>query len=86
MNSKTFLGKLSFVAIIFLAGLPFRIIFLLFFFAVGAAVVAYFSLSHVQSRVDRFLDPSSGDTFQIEQSWTLFVMVVYWEQGQGKEL
>ena len=68
----TFVVTASFVAIIFLAGLPFRIIFLLLFFAVGASVMAYFSLSHVQSRVDRFLDPSSGDTFQIEKSLDAF--------------
>ena len=61
-----------FVAMIFLAGLQFRIIFMLLVFAVGAATLAYFSLSHVQSRVDRFLDPSSGDTFQIEKSLEAF--------------
>lgn len=68
----TFVVTASFVTIIFLAGLPFRIIFLLLIFAVGAAIMAYFSLSHVQSRVDRFLDPSSGDTFQIEKSLDAF--------------
>lgn len=62
----------SFVAIIFLAGLPFRLIFLMLFFVMGASVVAYLSLSHVQSRVDRFLDPSSGDTYQIQQSLDAF--------------
>lgn len=68
----TFVVTASFMAVIFLAGLPFRIIFLLLIFAVGASILAYFSLSHVQSRVDRFLDPASGDTFQIEKSLDAF--------------
>ncbi len=68
----TFVVTASFVTLIFLAGLPFRIIFLLLIFAVGASIMAYFSLSHVQSRVDRFLDPASGDTFQIEKSLDAF--------------
>lgn len=68
----TFVITACFGAVIFLAGLPFRIIFLLLIFAIGAATLAYFSLSHVQSRVDRFLNPESGDTYQIEKSLDAF--------------
>ncbi len=68
----TFIVTSCFIAIIFMAGLPFRIIFLLMLFAIGAASMAYFSLSHVQSRVDRFLNPDSGDTYQIEKSLDAF--------------
>jgi len=68
----TFIVTSCFIAIIFMAGLPFRIIFLLLIFAICAATAAYFTLSHVQSRVDRFLDPQSGDTFQIEKSLEAF--------------
>lgn len=68
----TFIVTACFIAIIFMAGLPFRIIFLLVGFAVSAATAAYFTLSHVQSRVDRFLNPKSGDTFQIEKSLEAF--------------
>ncbi len=68
----TFVVTASFMAIIFLAGLPLRIIAFLVVVATGAVVLAYFSLSHVQSRVDRFLNPESGDTFQIEKSLEAF--------------
>ena len=68
----TFIVTACFVAIIFMAGLPLRIIVLLLGFAIVAATVAYFSLSHVQSRVDRFLNPDSGDTYQIEKSLDAF--------------
>jgi cell division protein FtsW len=68
----TFVMTACFMSIIFIAGLPFRIIFLLMIFAVGAASLAYFSLSHVKSRIDRFLDPESGDTYQIDKSLEAF--------------
>lgn len=68
----TFVVTACFMSMIFIAGLPFRIILLLLVFAVCAAAMAYFSLSHVQSRVDRFLDPESGDTYQIEKSLEAF--------------
>jgi len=32
----------------------------------GAAWLAYLSLDHVRRRMDKFLDPSSGDTFQVD--------------------
>ena len=70
-----------------MAGLPFRIVFLLLGFAGGAATVAYFSLSHVRSRVDRFLNPESGDTFQIEKIIRGLLRVVgflEWVRGRGR--
>jgi cell division protein FtsW len=39
---------------------------------VGLAISAYFILPHVRSRVDRFLDPAAGDTFQITKSLEAF--------------
>lgn len=62
----------GFFAIIFLAGLPFRWIILLALLAGGAAVVAYNSFDHVQSRFDRFINPESGDTYQIDRSLSAF--------------
>ncbi len=68
----TFIVTASFFAIIFLAGLPFRWIVLLMILAVGAAVAAYFTFDHVQSRFDRFINPESGDTYQIDRSLSAF--------------
>lgn len=57
---------------IFLAGLPLRYVAgLLLALAVGVLVV-YASFSHVQSRIDRFLNPESGDNYQVEQSLEAF--------------
>lgn len=62
----------AFFSIIFLAGLPFRWIVLLAVLAGGAAVTAYMSFDHVQSRFDRFINPESGDTYQIDRSLSAF--------------
>lgn len=68
----TFVMTAGFFTVIFLAGLPFRWIFLLGVLAVGACIAAYSSFDHVQSRVDRFINPESGDTYQIDKSLQAF--------------
>lgn len=68
----TFVVTASFLTIIFLAGLPFRWIFLLLTLVVGASFAAYFTFDHVQSRVDRFINPESGDTYQVDRSLMAF--------------
>jgi len=57
---------------IFLAGFPFRFLILFGFAGIGGLIGAYFSLSHVKSRIDRFLDPESGDNFQVDKSIEAF--------------
>ena len=56
----------------FLAGLP--LILVVSFMVVGGAglIGAYFTLEHVRSRIDRFLDPATGDTYQIDRSLEAF--------------
>ena len=61
-----------FAAQIFLAGLPFRYFIIIFVMGVMGVTAVYYSLDHVRSRFDRFLDPSSGDTFQIDKSLDAF--------------
>ncbi len=61
-----------FLAQFFVAGLNLALVGVVFALGVGAAVGAYFVLDHVRSRVDRFLDPSSGDTFQITKALEAF--------------
>ncbi|MCE2965261.1 MAG: putative lipid II flippase FtsW [Alphaproteobacteria bacterium] len=52
----------------FLAGMP--LLWLIIFIpgVMGAGVLAYTLLPHVKSRMDRFLNPDTGDTYQIDQS------------------
>ncbi len=59
---------LVFAVQIFIAGLRFR--FLAILMGVGAAGLAgaYATFGHVQSRIDRFFSPDTGDTFQVDKS------------------
>lgn len=68
----TFVVTISFFTVIFLAGLPFRWIILLMVLAIGASFAAYYGFDHVQSRIDRFINPESGDTYQIDKSLSAF--------------
>ncbi len=71
---------------VFLAGFPFRLLFGFVTLAVVGLIVAYTSFAHVQSRIDRFLDPSSGDNYQVERSLEAFQNggVVGTGLGQGE--
>ena len=57
---------------VFLAGLPMILVFVLVALAVGGGVGAYFLFSHVRQRIDRFLDPTTGDNYQVERSLEAF--------------
>ncbi len=61
-----------FAAQIFMAGLPFRYLTILIALVAVGATGVYFTFDHVRSRFDRFLDPTSGDTFQIDKSLDAF--------------
>jgi cell division protein FtsW len=51
--------------------------------AVGLAG-AYAFLPHVTSRIDRFLDPSSGDSYQVDRSIEAFMNGGMWGRGPGE--
>ncbi|MGC2855712.1 putative lipid II flippase FtsW [Novispirillum sp. DQ9] len=56
----------------FLAGLSMFWVILVIALGLAGVVGAYFTFSHVQSRVDRFLNPESGDTYQIDTALAAF--------------
>lgn len=56
----------------FLAGLPLAWVALVLGLGVGATVLAYAVMPHVASRIDRFLDPGAGDSYQIDRSIDAF--------------
>ena len=68
----------------FMAGLPIFWVVLIAFAGLGALVGAYFMFPHVASRVDRFLDPSSGDTYQISQAIRAFQNGGLFGRGPGE--
>jgi cell division protein FtsW len=52
----------------------------------GAAAIvgAYFTFGHVRSRFDRFLDPSSGDNYQVNTSLEAFMNGGPFGRGPGE--
>lgn len=61
-----------FGAQVFIAGVSLWIAGLMAAAAAGVFALAYLYLPHVTSRIDRFLDPSTGDTYQIDMSLNAF--------------
>lgn len=56
----------------FLAGLPMLWVALLAIAGLGGIIGAYHYFPHVQKRIDAFLDPSSGDNYQVAKSLEAF--------------
>ena len=67
-----------------LAGLSLQWAVLFAVLGVVAMVGAYFLLPHVASRVDRFLDPSAGDNYQVERSLEAFMSGGLFGRGPGE--
>ncbi|MBH69225.1 MAG: cell division protein FtsW [Rhodospirillaceae bacterium] len=68
----------------FLAGLPLVLVVSFIGLGIAGLVGTYFSLEHVRSRIDRFLDPSTGDTYQIDRSLEAFANGGFVGTGPGE--
>ncbi len=68
----SFLITMIWASQIFLAGFPFRFLAGFAGAGIGAIAAAYYSFDHARSRIDRFLNPDSGDNYQIEKSIEAF--------------
>ena len=68
----------------FLAGLRMLWVLLLGGSGVASLVAAYFVFPHVASRVDRFLDPQAGDTYQINTALEAFLNGGLFGVGPGE--
>lgn len=81
----TFLISLVFAAQIFLAGCPLRYIIIIALIGIVGIGLAYLSLDHVKDRIDRFLVPESGDSYQVDRSMEAFMNggVIGTGPGQG---
>jgi cell division protein FtsW len=50
----------------------------------GGLVGAYLWLPHVTSRINRFLDPAAGDSYQVNRSLEAFANGGLWGRGPGE--
>ena len=56
----------------FLAGLGMGWVLLIVLVFLGGGIAAYFSFAHVQTRIDRFLDPAAADGYQVTRALEAF--------------
>ena len=68
----------------FLAGLPLLWVGLFVVLGFVSILFAYFLLPHVASRIDRFLDPASGDSYQMMRSMDAFMKGGVSGRGPGE--
>ena len=68
----------------FLAGLPLVLVGMIAALFMGGIVGAYFTFSHVQGRIDRFLDPSSGEGYQVMRALEAFRSGGLFGRGPGE--
>jgi cell division protein FtsW len=68
----------------FLAGLNLFWIVAFVLASGGGLVGAYFALPHVTDRVDRFLDPTATNSYQIDRAMDAFMNGGLWGRGPGE--
>jgi cell division protein FtsW len=69
---------------IFLAGCPLVLIALIGLLFLGVGVGAYFMFEHVRTRVDQFLDPASGEGYQVKRAIEAFQSGGLFGRGPGE--
>ena len=68
----------------FIAGLPMAWVALIAVLFMGGGVAAYFAFDHVHARVDRFLDPSAGESYQVGRALEAFREGGMFGRGPGE--
>jgi cell division protein FtsW len=81
---QTMLIAIAWGALFFMAGVPWIWIAGLAAAAGGGIVAAYLALPHVAGRIDRFITPTSGDTFQIDTAMESILRGGWFGQGPGE--
>jgi len=81
---QTLLVSLVWGALFYMAGINMLWIAALVALGCAGLVAAYALLPHVASRIDRFLDPASGDTYQSDRAIDSFLHGGWFGRGPGE--
>ena len=81
---QTLLVSLVWMALFFMAGINLFWIGALGFAGIAGIASAYFLVPHVASRIDRFLNPASGDTYQADKALDSFLHGGWFGRGPGE--
>ncbi|HWW47850.1 MAG TPA: putative lipid II flippase FtsW [Xanthobacteraceae bacterium] len=81
---QTMLVLMVWGSLFFIAGM--RIVWVFGLFGAGAVglFAAYLTVPHVAGRIKRFMDPASGDTFQVDMAMESFTRGGWFGQGPGE--
>lgn len=71
-------------AMLFLSGIPYWLVGALGGVAVVGGIGAYFIFDHVHERVNSFIDPSTGDTYQVDKAMDAFTNGGFFGTGPGQ--
>src|SRR5262249_48022196 len=63
---------ITFIALLLIYGIPWILVFGVSALAGAGVFLAYRMIPHVASRIDRFLNPEKGDTFQVDTATQAF--------------
>jgi cell division protein FtsW len=81
---QTMLISIAWGSLFFMAGMSWLWIVALGGIAVSGIFAAYATLPHVAGRIDRFISPQSGDTFQIDKAIASIMSGGWFGQGPGE--
>ncbi len=81
---QTLLIVVVWSALFFLSGLSWMWIAGFLVVGAGGIYAAYSAMPHVAARIDRFLDPQTGDTYQIDTALNSFLSGGWFGQGPGE--
>ena len=81
---QTMLIALVWSALFYMAGMRFIWVLGLGAFASAGLMVAFFTVPHVAQRINRFIDPASGDTFNIDIATESFIRGGWFGRGPGE--
>ena len=81
---QTMLVAIVWGALFFMVGVPWIWIACLAIAAVGGIFAAYATLPHVAGRIDRFISPQSGDTFQVDTALQTIMRGGWLGRGPGE--
>ena len=80
----TFVVSATWFAQFFLAGLPLLWVGAFALAGAGGVVGAYFLFPHVATRIDGFLDPATGDSYQVDRALEAFINGGLFGRGPGE--
>jgi len=81
---QTVLISAVWVLMFFMAGLPWIWFGVLGVLGTSAIIFAYLTIPHVAKRIDRFFNPESGDTFQVDIAMESFAKGGFFGRGPGE--